>query len=102
MQDIDRATVHAVAKNVGADRHKLAGAAGRGSPAVGEVSKAVARLDQPGGDTLCGLRVGLPDVVADQPKISERVTRPDYANYSAGAGNSSGVPHVASHAATSA
>src|SRR4051812_2937047 len=97
----DALAVELVSDDIGRDGHQFASPASRETSAIREVTQTIARFNQPSRHPLCGARVELVDIGADQLEIGECFPRPDYSSHSGGTGFSSGVPQVASQAATS-
>ena len=91
-----------VADDIGWDRHQFATSTSRGSTPLGKLRQTVPSLHQPTGQSPRSVRIKLGDIGTNQLKPNQRPSRPDYFSHSAGAGASSGVPQVASHAVTSA
>ena len=98
---------HAVSDNTIADQIRVDGwefakVAGSAATTLGEIRQAVTGAFQAVGDLLGGGRAIQRDVISDRCEVRDRLRRPDYLSHDAGAGFSSGVPQVSSHAATSA
>lgn len=100
--DDDMVALRAIADHIGRDRCQLTPPRCRWPSAIRELTQAVTGVDQARREPFRRIGVELGDIGTNQTQLGQRALGPDYLNHFSGAGCSSGLPHVASQAATSA